>query len=488
MANMTHSYLCIHGHFYQPPREDPFTGRIPHEPGASPYDNFNEKITVECYRPNADLGNFDQISFDLGPTLAAWLEQAHPDVYRRIVEADRRAVARDGVGNALAQAYNHTILPLATARDKRTQITWGLLDFFYRFGRRAEGMWLAETAVDLPTLDLLAEQGVSYTVLAPWQAAEPIDATEPYLVKLPSGRRITVFFYNGALSGAVSFDGGATSNADAFAQSWLPAQLDKGKTARGDDQLIIIATDGELYGHHKAFRDRFLAHLLHTAAPAQGFTVVSLGRYLRDHPPTREVRITEPSAWSCAHGVKRWSDGCSCTEGETAWKPTLRTALNRLSARLADTYERATAGALRDPWAARDAYIALRNGWMAAEVFWARYGPRHKWLFRNRASEERARQLLEAQYLGQAMFTSCGWFFEDLDRIEPRNDIAYARKAISLTWQATGEDLQTAFLADLAAAKSWRSARTGAELYLQLPRVAPHLLPQLPKPEDESAA
>ncbi len=202
MANTTHSYLCIHGHFYQPPREDPFTGRIPHEPGASPYDNFNEKITVECYRPNADLGNFDQISFDLGPTLAAWLEQAHPDVYRRIVEADRRAIERDGVGNALAQAYNHTILPLATARDKRTQIMWGLLDFFYRFGRRAEGMWLAETAVDVPTLDLLAEQGVGYTVLAPWQAAEPIDPTEPYLVRLPSGRRITVFFYNGPLSGA----------------------------------------------------------------------------------------------------------------------------------------------------------------------------------------------------------------------------------------------------------------------------------------------
>jgi hypothetical protein len=307
-------------------------------------------------------------------------------------------------------------------------------------------------------------------------------------VRLPSGRRIIAFFYSGPLSGAVSFDGGATSNADAFAQSWLSAQLDKEKTARGDDQLIIIATDGELYGHHKAFRDRFLKHLLRTAAPAQGFAVVSLGRYLRDHPPTREARITEPSAWSCAHGVKRWSDGCSCTEGETAWKPALRTALNRLSARLADNFERSTAGALRDPWAARDAYIALRNGWMPADVFWARYGPRHNWLFRNRASEEKARQLLEAQYFGQAMFTSCGWFFEDLDRIEPRNDVAYARKAISLTWQATGEDLQTDFLADLAAATSWRSARTGAELYLQLPRLTRGMLPPLPQPEDESAA
>jgi alpha-amylase/alpha-mannosidase (GH57 family) len=486
-ARATHSYLCIHGHFYQPPREDPFTGRIPHEYGAGPYDNFNEKITAECYRPNAEGGNFDLISFDLGPTLAAWLEQAHPDVYRRILEADRRAVARYGVGNAIAQAYNHTILPLANARDKRTQIIWGLLDFSQRFGREAEGMWLAETAVDLETLDLVAAQGVRFTVLAPWQAAEPVDTTEPYLVNLPSGRGITVFFYNGPLSGAVSFDGGATNNADGFVDSWLAPQLGKEKAARGEDQLITIASDGELYGHHKPFRDRFLAYLLGKAAPSRGFAVVSLARYLRDHPPTRTVRITAPSAWSCAHGVARWGAGCSCTEGETAWKPQLRAALDHLAVHLAASYERHAAATLRDPWAARDAYLAVRNGWMTADAFWARYGLR-KWLFRNRELEQQTLQLLEAQYFGQAMYTSCGWFFEDLDRIEPRNDIAYARRAISLTWQATGEDLQAEFLAELASAKSWRTARTGAELYLRLPRRTPEELPPLRAPRDESAA
>ncbi len=487
MAGTTHAYLCIHGHFYQPPREDPFTDRIPHEHGAGSYDNFNEKITAECYAPNATTGNFDAISFDLGPTLAAWLEQTHPDVYRRIIEADRRALARDGVGNAIAQAYNHTILPLATPRDKRTQIVWGLLDFAQRFGREAEGMWLAETAVDLETLDILAEQGVRFTVLAPWQAAEPIDPTEPYLVKLPSGRSITVFFFNGPLSGAASFDSGATSNADTFVESWLAPQLNKQKAARGEDQLITVATDGELYGHHKPYRDRFLTYLLGKAAPSHGFAVVSLARYLRDHPATRVARIMAPSAWSCAHGVARWDAGCSCTEGETTWKPALRAALNHLSARLAQSFASHAAATLRDPWMARDAYLALRNGWMTPEAFWARYGLR-KWLFRNRALEQQTLQLLEAQYFAQAMFTSCGWFFEDLDRIEPRNDIAYARKAISLTWQATGEDLQTEFLSDLAAVKGWRTARTGAELYAQLPLRPAGELPPAAEPDDESAA
>src|SRR5579885_2024518 len=190
------AYLCLHGHFYQPPREDPFTELLPVEPGATPYANFNEKITAECYRPNAEAGNFDLINFDLGPTLAGWLEDAHPDVYGRIIEADRKHVARYGVGNAMAQAYNHTILPLATSRDKRTQIAWGLSDFRQRYGREATGMWLAETAVDLESLDVLAQYGIIYTVLAPWQAATPSDPSEPYRVRLLNGRSITVFFYN----------------------------------------------------------------------------------------------------------------------------------------------------------------------------------------------------------------------------------------------------------------------------------------------------
>jgi len=487
MRDMTHHFLCIHGHFYQPPREDPFTGRIAPEFGAAPFENFNEKITAECYRPNAEAGNFERISFDLGPTLAAWMAEHHPDVLARIVAADRASAARHGVGNAMAQAYNHTILPLAASRDKRTQIAWGLADFERRFGRKADGMWLAETAVDLESLAILAEFGVTYTVLAPWQAAEPIDPTEPYLVRLPGGRSIAVFFYNGPLSGAVSFDPGATSNGDAFVESYLPPQSSAAKRERREDQLMIVATDGELYGHHKPWRDQFLTYVVREAAPARGFAVVSLGRYLRDHLPTREVRIHSPSAWSCAHGVDRWNAGCGCTEGEAGWKPELRAALDRLSARLNAEFEGHASATLRDPWAARDGYIALRNKWITQEEFFARHGARRRW-FRNRALEAKTVQLLEAQYFGQYMYTSCGWFFEDLDRIEPRNDIAFARRAIGLMWQATGVDLQAAFVADLANARSWRTARTGAELYMQLPRVKPDELPALAVDADEAVA
>src|SRR6266567_455747 len=214
------AYLCLYGHFYQPPREDPFTDQLPVEPGATPFANFNEKITVECYSPNAEAGNFETISFDLGPTLASWLEKEHVDIYQRIIDADCKHLERYGVGNALAQVYNHTILPLATSRDKRTQILWGLQDFRYRYGHDAHGMWLSETAMDLESLDLLAQSGITYTVLAPWQAATPIDPSEPYLVRLFNGRTITVFFYNAPLSGRVSFDWDTTSDAELFAASY----------------------------------------------------------------------------------------------------------------------------------------------------------------------------------------------------------------------------------------------------------------------------
>ncbi len=483
----THQFVCLYGHFYQPPREDPFTGRIPREPGATPFENFNEKITAECYAPNAFEGNFEQISFDLGPTLAAWLEQAHPDVYHRILAADRQNVERFGVGNALAQAYNHTILPLATSRDKRTQIRWGLADFAARFGHPAEGMWLAETAIDLDTLDILADEGVRYTVLAPWQAAQATDPTEPYLVRLPSGRTMTVFFYNGPLSGGVSFDWDMTSNADAFAASCLPNHVNPEKVRRGEDQLIVIATDGELYGHHKPWRDQFLAHLVNEGARAFGFEAVSLGRYLREHPPVAEVSLHTPSAWSCAHGVARWSTGCSCTEGDSSWKPALLSAFRALSAKIDGIFERVGPLTLGDLWGARDAYLSLRNGWMREDDFWARFGVKGH-APASAALRTSTLQLLDAQYFAQWMFTSCGFFFEDLDRIEPRNDIAFARRAISLMWQATHTDLQAGFVADLAAARSWRTGLTGADLYVQLPPVAAHLLPAIPSAPNQPAA
>jgi alpha-amylase/alpha-mannosidase (GH57 family) len=472
------TFLCLYGHFYQPPREDPFTNAVPVEPDATPYTNFNEKITAECYRPNAESGNFGTISYDLGPTLATWLEEAHPDVYTQIIEADREHLLRYGVGNALAQAYNHTIMPLANARDKRTQIVWGLEDFRHRYGHDAHGMWLAETAVDLETLDLLAQYGVPYTVLAPWQAATPVDTTEPYIVRLFDGRSITVFFYNAPLSGGVSFDWDTTSNADMFAASYLPGYLDKEKQESGEAQLILIATDGELYGHHKPWRDKFLSHLVQTGAPSYGFEVCTLERYMLMYPATKEVELRVPSAWSCSHGVARWDGGCECTEGDSSWKAALRRALNNLAQRSNQLFEQYAGETLGDPWAARDGYLALRNGWEPEERFWQRYGKAGQAPVDERL-RRRSLLLLEAQYYQQYSFTSCGFFFEDLDRIEPRNDIAFARRAISLTWQALGIDLQSDFVRDLADAKSWRRGTTGADIYKQLPLVKKGMLPPI---------
>jgi alpha-amylase/alpha-mannosidase (GH57 family) len=479
MTDEHHRHLCIHGHFYQPPRDDPFTHLVPDEPGAAPYHNFNEKITTECYRANAEVGNFEHMSFDLGPTLAQWLARYAPDVYLRIVESDRLHRMRHGVGNALAHAYNHTILPLATSRDKRTQIAWGIADFRHRFGHMPQGMWLAETAVDYETLEIMADLGVEFTVLAPWQAAQGIDVTEPYWVRLSGDRRIAVFFYNGPLSGDVSFKDDATANADAFAAGYLPHQVNWEKEQRGEDQIITIATDGELYGHHKPFRDRFLAHLMRHSAPAFGYEIVTLGRYLREHPPQHEVQIHTPSAWSCFHGVARWSAGCGCTEGDTSWKPALRRAIDRLGARIDMLFEQKAALTLADPWQARDNYIAWRNGWMKAEDFWARYGRNGKKPHKE-ALAVRTWHMLEAQYCLQAAYTSCGWFFEDLDRIEPRNDVNSARCAISHMWQALHIDLQGDFVDDLKAARSWRTQLTGDMLYMQLPTPPnPDLLPPI---------
>jgi alpha-amylase/alpha-mannosidase (GH57 family) len=472
------NYLCLHGHFYQPPRVEPFSHVLPLEPGATPFANYNEKITAECYQPNAEAGNFEYISFDFGPTLAAWLEQTHPDIHRTIVEAEHKHFQRYGVSNAMAQVYNHTILPLATSNDKRTQVAWGLQDYRHRFGHEAHGMWLAETAVDLETLDILAQQGVTYTVLAPWQATTTIDPTEPYLVSLPEGRSITVFFYNAPLSGGVSFDWNTTNDANVFAASYLPYHLLQSKVKASTPQLVLIATDGELYGHHKPWRDKFLAHLVRHGAPSYGFEVCSLEHYMQMFPATKKVELRTPSAWSCSHGVHRWSAGCECTEGDSSWKNTLRTALTRLSAKGDLIFEQYTSKTLENPWKARDEYITLRNGWESQESFWNRHSREHL----QPTSQQQiytTELLLEAQFYLQYSFTSCGFFFEDLDRIEPRNNIAFARKAISLIWQALDIDLQQDFLNDLRLTRSWRNQKTGAEMYRELPVVAKGLLPPL---------
>jgi Domain of unknown function (DUF3536)/Glycosyl hydrolase family 57 len=466
-----HAYLCMHGHFYQPPREDPFTGIIPVEAGATPFPNFNEKITAECYQPNAEAGNFDALSFDMGPTLAVWLEQAHPEVYRSIIASEHMHWQRHGVSNALAQPYNHTILPLATTRDKRTQILWGLQDYRHRYGHDAHGMWLTETAVDRETLDIMVQQGITYTILAPWQATTPIDPTEPYIVPLYNGRRIAVFFYNAPLSGGVSFDWNMTTDADIFAASYLPEHLVPGKLVSGEPQLIQITTDGELYGHHKPSRDKFLMHLIHYAAPSYGFEMCTLERYMKMYPPTREACLRMLTSWSCGHDTARWSTGCQCTEGDSSWKSSLYQALVHLAIHGDRLFEQYAGQTLKDPWAARDEYLSLRNGWETLESFWVRHG-KYPWQpddaqFMQLVQD--TQRLLEAQFYQQYSFTSCGFFFEDLDRIEPRNNIAFAQRAISLIWQALGMNLQSNFVHDLQFARSWRSYLTGADLYRQLP-------------------
>jgi hypothetical protein len=460
-------YLCVHGHFYQPPRLNPFTGVIDREPAAAPYHDFNEKIWDECYRPNAELGNFGHMSFDLGPTLASWLQVAHPATLQLITSAARATYERTGHGNALAQAYHHTILPLATSREKRLQIAWGVRDFHRRYGYPPEGLWLPETAADEETLQLLAEHGLAFTVLAPWQAVVEIDTREPYRLDLGGGRSLCVFFYNAALSGDVSFNGDATMDATRFATHDLAAQVSHARRSAGGSQLLLIATDGEVYGHHKKYRDLFLAHLLEVDAPAAGYTLTSLAGYLALPPQPAPVlpssALRPASSWSCPHGVARWDEGCACTPGDSSWKRPLRRALRRLAISLDALFEAESAGALRHPWRALESYLDLRDGAVPPATYWSTHAQRRL----RTADELRLGGLLEMQLMRQAMFVSCAWFFDDLDGLEPRIALAHAHRAITLAARHSGADLSSGFTTDLAASRSARTGRSAADLYLE---------------------
>jgi hypothetical protein len=460
MIGPTSPSLCVHGHFYQPPREDPFSGQVPREKGAEPYHDFNEKIAAECYRPNAALGNFSQMSFDLGPTLASWLERHDRPTYQRILAQERLHFQRYGCSNALAQVYSHAIMPLASERERRIQVAWGLADYERRFGHKPPGIWLAETAADQATLSTLADFGVGFTVLSPWQAAGPVDPTEPYWIDLPDGRTMTVFFYDGALSGGVSFDAGLTTDAVSFSSNELPAHLSAARRERGERQLVLVATDGELYGHHQSLREHFLAHLLRVSAPNAGFEVTSLARYLQANPPRRPVRLVEPGSWSCAHGVDRWSRGCGCTEGDSGWKGHLRAALGSLAVGLDAHYAAEAGPLLLDPWLAEEQFIRVRLGSLTTSAFLRRQARR------SLTSDERERilSLLTGQYHRHLMLASCAFFFDDLDRIEPRNAIAYGARALQAAPAALQAQLLASFEGELAQARSWRSGRDGAQL------------------------
>jgi alpha-amylase/alpha-mannosidase (GH57 family) len=459
---MSLSSFSIHAHFYQPPREDPLTGEIPPEKGSAPFPNWNERIHAECYQPNAALGNFARISFNVGPTLFEWMQAHHPDTVEKIIAQHQANLQRHGAGNALAQAYNHTILPLSGYQDKLTQVYWGLAEFEHRYGHKAQGIWLPETAVDYETLEVLSQSGVEFTILAPWQA-EPswIDPTEPYLVKLPHGRQITVFFYQRDLSGRVSFDAEATINADRFAMNLLRPHFNPEKARRGQAQLLMIATDGELYGHHKNHRDFFLARLVDGASEAAGLQPTYPALWLKDHPPRQTVRILERTSWSCHHGVTRWSGSCACAPGRAEWKAPLRRAFDRLASELDGLYLEAVGPLVSDPWLLRRRYIHVLLGETSLPALIGQQTERTL----THEQMRRAALLLEAQRERQRMFTSCGWFFEDFDRIEPRNCVAYAAQAVRLARQATGTDLAPGISEDLRRVISPSSGLSAAQVF-----------------------
>jgi len=470
--------FCIHAHFYQPPREDPLTGLIPKEAGASPFSNWNERIHAECYRPNAEAGNFERISYNIGPTLFDWMIRHDPETCRKIIAQDRANVERNGVGNAIAQAYNHTILPLASYPDKVTQVAWGIGEFEHRFGRKPQGMWLPETAVDLETLTVLADQGIEFTILAPWQAAEAhLDPTEPYRVRLPQGREIILFFYQGELSGGISFNPGMTVNADNFALYDLLPRFQAEKTQRGEPQLLLLASDGELYGHHQPLRDLFLQRLADGAASALGLKPVYPALWLKQYPPRRFVEIRENTSWSCHHGVGRWRGNCGCTPGGGDWKAQFRYALERLAAALDRIFVDAARPYISQPLESRNQYIHVMLGQMRVEELLAEMAGRRL----PPEVERRLALLLEAERERQRMFTSCGWFFEDFDRIEPKNNVAYAAQAVRLARLATGIDLSAETAADFARVQSARTGLRADQVfwkYLQRQETASRAIPR----------
>ena len=455
-------YICIHGHFYQPPREDPSTGKIIPQPSAAPYPDWNHRITDECYAANLNAeiwngkgevvsvhNNYEQMSFNFGPTLLRWMKSEAPEVYENLVQNAGAA--------AMAQVYHHSILPLCNARDKKTEVLWGISDFKHRYGRPPKGMWLAETAADTASLEALAEAGIEFTILAPEQikAIRPIgakvyrrvnqstlDTSRPYQFNLPSGRSIVVFPYNGDLAQEVAFKG-ALNNGEHFAHMLI-------EQARHcpQDSLIHYATDGESYGHHHRKGEMALAYCFKVLNETSDVELTHYAAYLAKHPPQYEALIHEPSAWSCAHGVGRWSANCGCVidpinAGKQEWRPILRRALNRLRDRLAQAYFMALSGLVEDPWQLRDLWLGAElEG--TTEALLKTYAP-------SSSDEERTqiRQWVSLQRYALMMFTSCGWFFDDAAGIEPTQILRYARQAMILHETLTGKELESWFVGEL---------------------------------------
>ena len=533
-------FVCVHGHFYQPPRENPWLETVEMQESASPFHDWNERITAECYAPNGAsritnkagqitriLNNYARMSYNFGPTLLSWLETFASRTYRMILDADRESAERfSGHGSALAQVYNHIIMPLADERDARTQIRWGIADFVYRFGRRPEGMWLAETAVSRAVLDLMAREGIKFTVLAPSQCArvrrlvmpevaaapsggtrpvntvfqelmedgspaafpsplptsdEPwtetpnagVDPTHPYLVQLEEGRSIAVFFYDGPASRAIAFDG-LLNSGEEFGRrivGSLRPQTPSHQHGQHEPQLAHVATDGESYGHHHRHGEMALSYGMHWIETNHIATPTNYGEFLAKFPPRWEAEVVENSSWSCFHGVERWRADCGCNGGKPgwhqAWRAPLRDALDLLRDRTAPLAEHVAAPLLKDLWAARDAYIDLVLDRRRANV--DRFFAAHAKHTLTAAERVTVLELLELERHTQLMYTSCGWFFDEISGIETVQIIAYAGRVLQLAAKLFGEDgvkLEAAFLRVLERAESnVPEHRNGAEIY-----------------------
>ncbi len=474
-------HVAIHGHFYQPPRENPWLEAVEIQDSAYPFHDWNARVTAECYAPNTAsrrvnaqnriidiVNNFEWISFNVGPTLAQWLAAERPDVYARILEADRTSVtARGGHGNAIAQPYNHAILPLCSRRDKITQVRWGLADFRHRFGREPEGMWLPETAVDTETLEVLADHGVCFTILGPKQAArtralpdgeweelkEGIDPSRAYRWgSAETGRGLALFFYDGPISHAVAFEG-LLGSGDAFADRLLAAFDDR----RPGAQLVHVATDGESYGHHHPFGEMALTAACHRIERERPGTLTNYGAFLAARPPQDAVEIVEASSWSCAHGVERWRSDCGCNSGRPGWhqrwRGPLREALDWLRDQIDPVYEARAAAFLKDPWDGRDDYVQILLDRSPASV--AGFLARHQLRPLSAFEQVEVLKLLELQRQRLLMYTSCGWFFDEISGIETVQVLKYAARAIQLARDfGAGPDLEESFVRRLAAAPS----------------------------------
>ena len=502
-VSKSNRYVCVHGHFYQPPRENPWLETVELQESAAPYHDWNERITSECYAPNGAsritnteneiiriMNNYARVSFNFGPTLLSWLEEKAQRTYRMILDADVVSAERySGHGSAVAQAYNHIILPLANERDARTQIRWGIADFEARFARRPEGMWLAETAVNTRVLEMMADEGIAFTILAPHQCRHvrriaedggdaaawiempnaTVNTTHPYQVPLPNGKSIAVFFYDGPTSRAIAFEG-LLNRGETFAQRLLNALPEK----PGDGEpamLSHVATDGESYGHHHKHGEMALSYAMHWIEEGDRAQLTNYGEFLEKFPPRWEAEIVDDTSWSCAHGIERWRSDCGCNGGKPgwnqAWRGPLRKALDVLRDGTAPLAEKLAKGLLKDVWAARDGYVrVILDRSPASED---RFLDEHATHTLTQDERTTVWELMELERHAQLMYTSCGWFFDEISGIETVQIIAYAGRVVQLAkrlFGAEGEAIEPDFVAALTEAKSnLPDVRDGAEVY-----------------------